>query len=266
MLGRTGLLAWLLVSSADVREVCSADKRRPLLVTAAHCPPQGCTHLCCSLTHTSPFRIFLHHLSDAYRCPNNDAEPALEAAAAAAPKPAPWTMCESLSAANCTANPACSLCTMPSGKPMCFNDKIAAKLPPGEWREGCAALSSCRCLPLPPLPAGLADLPSPAARPLQPSSSAPRTPSPLSPPSTPPPLLLAPPSPRPGRSVMRWLPPTAPPTPPAPCAPCPPASSTASTTSPPPSCRLVSARESASGFARPPTRLPATPQPGCLPR
>ncbi|PSC73148.1 cathepsin H [Micractinium conductrix] len=70
----------------------------------------------------------------AYRCPNNDAEPALEAAAAAAPKPAPWTMCESLSAANCTANPACSLCTMPSGKPMCFNDKIAAKLPPAIFK------------------------------------------------------------------------------------------------------------------------------------
>ena len=45
------------------------------------------------------------------------------------PKPAPWAGCEALEGANCTANPACSLCSLASGVSLCFDSTIAKFLP-----------------------------------------------------------------------------------------------------------------------------------------
>ena len=74
---------------------------------------------------------------------------AIEAEAEA--KPAPWEVCESYNATECSAHTdRCSLCSHGSkGKQLCFDQAIAAKLPPCEWHP-----LGCR---LPAAPRHLAD-------------------------------------------------------------------------------------------------------------
>jgi len=51
------------------------------------------------------------------------------------PKPQPaWTPCEAYSPAQCKGADECQLCTLQSGKRLCFHDDIAAKLPEREAR------------------------------------------------------------------------------------------------------------------------------------